>query len=463
LEGRWGLPDWPVEKWLHGKAHFDPRAGISLTVDGLLGELPNQIPSKLDEYAAVYGATNESKRVTLLDVTGGLGEMKFGQTGANISGKYHALKMAIGEFVPASAELKCRSVAVRFHNLEEFFGRHGFNDKFEKEASSISYRLPQSVDLRLDDIPVSAGYRAGFAGEEFERRQIWQQAWFTAKPVAEVQLDVLLRGIFASLHYLVELAAGHRIPILQIEADSSRTDIHGGGQTLHRPTQIFLSQKRPLPLPSREHPVSMLFTLGALGNDASRYIENWHHGFKAFRDALDFYFSLDPDFDTDVAIEHHFLAAANAFESLHRIIGKTQFERPQTDHDGRIEKILERAPDEFRGWLKRKLRHSNEVSLEQRLREAYLDMPDKLRPVLGDEKFPTIVAATRNAFAHHTERLKGRALKEATEIWLATKRLRLIMQAQFLKRMGFDDSLLPEVLSRSADFQILQREVSGKE
>lgn len=460
LEGRWGLPDWPVEKWLHGKAHFDPQAGTSLKVDGLLGEMPAQIPSKLDEYPAVYGATNDSNRVTLLDVSGGFGGMNLGQAGTIMSGSYHALRVIVGEFVPSTADLKYRSVAVRFHNLEEFFGRHGFDQKVEKGSATISYKLPASVDMKIDDIPVTAEYHAGLHTDEFERWEIWQRARFTAKPESETQLDLLLGGVIASLHYLVEFAVGHRLPILQIEAHSSRTDLAINEKFLRNPIQIFMSQKRPLPLPPRETPMSLLFTLAALGPDASLHVENWHRGFKAFRDALDFYFSFDPEVDTDVGLEHHFLTAANAFESLHRIVGKTQLERSQAEHEDRVTKILDSTPGDFRKWLKGKLRHSNEVSLEQRLRDSYAEMPEGLRPILGGEDFPKVVATTRNALIHHTESLKERALNDPKEIWLATKRLRLIMQVQFLRGLGLDERVLPQIVDRSSDYQILRQEMA---
>jgi len=124
LEGRWGLPDSPASNWLHGKAHFDPRGGISLEIDGLLGDLPTRIPSKLDSYDAVYGVTSDAKRVTLLKVMGGLGGMSFGPAGANVRGRYHASRMIAGEYLASWSDQKYRDLRIQFHNLEEFLGKH---------------------------------------------------------------------------------------------------------------------------------------------------------------------------------------------------------------------------------------------------------------------------------------------------------------------------------------------------
>ncbi len=457
LEGRWGLPDWPAEKWLHGKVHFDPTAGISLKAEGLFGEMPKQIPSRPEEHRAVYGATSDSKRVTLLDVTGGLGGLSFGQAGANMSSRYHAMKMVVGEFVPSSTDLKCRSLSIRIHNLEEFFGRHGFEQKFEAGASSVTYHLPQSVSLRLGGVPVAAEFRAGFNGDDFERREIWQQAWFTITPDSEMEFDVLLRQIVPPLHYLVELAVGHRLAFLQIEASSSRTDIEVNGNVLHDSVQIFLSQKKALPLPSREHPLRLLFTLGILGGDAPRYVENFHSAFGDLRDAFDFYFSLDPGSDTDVGLEHHFLSIVNAFESYHRIAGKAQFELPEAEHEARIQQILDSAPLLHRVWLKQKLEYSNEVRLRTRLREIYDEQPDNVKTLLGSKKnFVGAIVDTRNYLTHHSEELKDRIL-DPLGIWLAVKKLRLVLQVCFLRRMELADEIICRMAERSADYQILHR------
>lgn len=387
LEGRWGLPDWSANNWLHGKAHFDPQAGISLEIDGLFGDVPKQIPSKLDGYAAVYGVTRDAKRVTLLNVIGGLGGMAFGPAGANVRGKYHASRMIAGEYLASWADQKYRSVRIQFHNLEEFLGKHGFNEDVAEGAASVSFKTPAPLELLLEGIPVKGEYYGGIRGDIFTGREVWQQAWFTATLQSETHIDDLLSGPFASLHYLLEFSVGHRIPMTEIEADSARTEIDVNGKTAHNPVKIFVAQKRPLPLPPREHPLRMLFTLAGFGEQSNDYVQKWHKGFKSFRDALDFFFSLDPEFDTDVALEHHFLTNANAFEALHRTVGKTQFERSEDEHNARITEILGSAPSKFRSWLKGKLRHSNEISLERRLREAYTGTPEQLRTLLGSGDF----------------------------------------------------------------------------
>jgi hypothetical protein len=456
LDGRWGLQDWPHEKWLHGKMHFDPQLGISLTLDGLLGQMPNQIPCKLDQYPAVFGVTSDSKRVTLLEVTGGLGGLRLGEAGGDISGTYHAMKLVVGEFVPSTSAAKYRSVRVRFHNLEEFFGRHGFEERIDADPPSISYRRPAPIVTRLDGITVTGEFAAGFKGEDFANRQIWQQGWFTIQPEFETEFDLLVREIVASLHYLVELAAGHRLPILQIQASTSRADIEVQDKVIRSPVQLFLAQKRPLPLPEREHPFRMLFTLGAFGTDAAKYLQNWHDAFKSHRNALDFYFSLEPASDAEVGLEHHFLSIVNAFETYHRIAGVTQFDLPESEHNERVTQILAAVPAAHRKWLEQHLEYSNEVRLRRRLREAYDEQPENVRKVLGGRKgFAGSIVDTRNYLTHHSDELKDRSL-DVKGMWLAVKRVRLVLQVCFLRKMGLTDQI-SQIIQRSVDYQILHR------
>ena len=86
-------------------------------------------------------------------------------------------------------------------------------------------------------------------------------------------------------------------------------------------------------------------------------------------------------------------------------------------------------------------------------------MPETLRRLLGGDDFAQTVAKTRNSLTHHTDKLKEGALT-GKQLWIATKRLRLVMEIEFLRQMGIqEDTALSNILARSANYEILQREL----
>jgi hypothetical protein len=252
------------------------------------------------------------------------------------------------------------------------------------------------------------------------------------------------------------LSIGHRAPTITIEAKTPRTAISIGGNEQLPPSRLFFGQSHALPLPDREHPLRFLFTLSALGDGLENAVIGWQEGFKTFRDALDFYFSIDPESDTDVALEHHFLSVLDALESYHRRVGKKQFNLlPESAHEARLKAVLESAPLEHRDWLKNRLLYSNEVSLRSRVKQLYDEQPANVKNLLGNKnEFAGNIVDTRNYLIHHSPVLKASALA-GLQLWRATKKVRLVLQACFLQQMGLPDDAIAAAIVRSRDYIVL--------
>ncbi|HLW71480.1 MAG TPA: HEPN domain-containing protein [Candidatus Binataceae bacterium] len=311
--------------------------------------------------------------------------------------------------------------------------------------------------MQLDDVAVKAELSAQTSGDAFHERQILQHAWLTLTPDKETHFESILTAPLASLHQLMCLALGRRVPCVRLDVQTPRTAVMNiaGGRPFLPASKIFFSQKRVLPLPDREHPMSFLFTLTGAG-DLRKSVSQWHLGFNAFRSSLDFYFSLDTESDSNVATEHHFLSSINAFESYHRAVGKKQFDLPEADHQLRLVQALERTPPEHREWLKAKLEYSNEVSMRSRLKQLYDEQPDSVARLLGNKsQFVGTIINTRNYLIHHSPALESAALT-GLPLWLATRKLRLAIQICFLRQMGLSDDAISEMIPRSRDYRVLR-------
>lgn len=457
LDGRWGLPGWEQEKWLPGRLAYDPENGIRLEIHGLLEEIkdgPFEAPPNRE---VIHGVTEGADLVTLLKcVSGGL-SMSFSPKAGAAGARYQARWMVVGEHLSSLEEARYSSLSVNFHNLEEFIGRTGFHSDTTAEAVSVAYNFPRPLEMQIDNFQIKAEFSAHLDGKMFDRMQITQRGWLTFTPQAETHFQEFLAGPLASLHHLLTFALGRRAPIIAVEATTLRTAISFEGKELHPASKLFFGQKHALPLPDREHPLRFLFTLGGLGDGLSDAVINWQKGFNAFRDALDFYFSIDPESDTDVALEHHFLSVTDALESYHRQVGKKQFDLPEADHEARLKKVLESAPPEHRDWLESKLQHSNEVSLRSRTKQLYDEQPENVKELLGKRsQIAGDIVDTRNYLIHHSIKLKASALS-GLELWRAIKKVRLILQVCFLRQMGLPDDAISAVIVRSRDYLVLQQ------
>jgi len=458
LDGRWGLAGWEQEKWLPGRLAYDPENGIRLEVLGLFEDIkagPIEVPP---EREVIQGVTGGADLVTLFKcVSSGL-SMSFSPKAGAAGARYQAHWMVVGEHLSSLEEARYSSLSVNLHNLEEFIGRTGFQSNSTAEGVSVVYKFPEPLEMQIDKFAAKAEYSAHLDSKMFEQMGIAQRGWLTFTPEAETHFQEFLTGPLASLHYLLTFALGHRAPIIAVEAKTPRTAISFEGKELFPALKLFFRQKHALPLPDREHPLRFLFTLAGLGDGLSGAAINWQKGFNAFRDALDFYFSIDPESDTDVALEHHFLSVMDALESYHRRVGKNQLDLlPESAHEARLKTVLESAPLEHRDWLKNKLQYGNEVSLRSRVKELYDEQPANVKDLLGKKsQFAGAVIDTRNYLIHHSPELKASALS-GSELWLATKKVRLVLQACFLRQMGLLDDAISGAIARSRDYLVLRQ------
>ncbi len=464
LDGRWGLPDWPPERWIPGRLHFAPEAGIRLELWGVLKELQSGPLPVVQRHEAIWGLTNDARKLTLLECNGAISHMTFRADAGAVNSRFSARWLIEGEHVPAPADLKFQALRVSIHNLTPFIGRTGLGSgEPATDRLAVTWTRPQEITTDIGPYQLRTLYSARTSGNVFgSERSISERTWLELGFAQELHVEEALAGPIASLHYLIQLAAGCRLPLIVLEGDSKRTEQMVDGKPLYPPSRILFAQKRSLPLPEAAHPLRLAFTLSSLSSNLPDHLSRWYAGFQIFRDALDFYFSLDPHDDTDVAIEHHFLSIMNAVESYHRSAGAKRYESEPSEHKERIDRILVASPAEDRDWLSRKLEYSNEVGLRARLRELFDALPPDVQRVCGERKtFINSVVITRNYLTHHDDRLKDQALS-GTRLWRITRKLRLILQTAFLRQLGLEDQQIVEAFKRVPEFLDLAREVSAE-
>ena len=368
---------------------------------------------------------------------------------SSVTGAYRARFMVIGEHLSSPADFKYDALLVSFHNLAEFIGLTGF--KRRSLNAAWTWVRPAVLGATLGDCAVQTSYSMRSSGSAFSGdRQMAERAWLELKGATRLSVEEAYAGPITSLRYLAQLSVGHQLPIISLCGEKG---LRGRGRraSVHH-SSIFFEEKRSLPLPEQAPPVRLLFTLQELGTNLAQYLASWHEGFTLFRDALDYYFSLDPRADRSVAIEHHFTTIINALEIYHRRKGVTRYELDPAKHEERVERIVSAASAEDQSWLRGKLQFSNEVNLRTRVRELFNQAPDPLRKACGEGKrFINSVVTTRNYLIHHDDKNKSRQLS-GVSLWAATENLRMLLACAFCRQLGFPDDKIAAAFRRSPNF-----------
>lgn len=107
---------------------------------------------------------------------------------------------------------------------------------------------------------------------------------------------------------------------------------------------------------------------------------------------------------------------------------------PSEGHVTRVEEILESIPARYKRWLKGKLRHSHEPSLEQRLRTAVASVGPKIDALYSDRNdFVVRISQIRNDMAHAKPNTNRPHMLEVIAL---NDQLTVLLQMLLLRELG---------------------------
>ncbi len=455
LDGFWGPPSHPEEQWVPGRLHFDPESGVELNLLGHFEQPKNELNNVWPYHESLFGLSKDLGKITLLGCQGTQTALKLHFNRSFFGAvRYEASQMIMGEHLPTRSDARYGSVIANFHNLEGFIGVRGLTVNVTEERHTLGYAHPPVIAFHFGKFAMTADYMLCSSHDLF-KGELRQHGEVTACVDKEAALDEFLSGPLTAFHYLLQLSLGRRVPLTSLEGKSTRLTAEFDGEKFQRRTQIFFPQPRSVPVPETEHPLNMMFTLAGFGSEVSTYLDRWYYAFEGLRNVFDLYFSLDPEADTDVALEHHFLSAILALEGYHRAAGYNQHALSEEEHRKLLASVCAVTAPEHREWLNSRLQF-NEKNLRFRLRELYDEQPDKVQAVLGSRKeFTNAVVNTRNSLAHPSSQKKGGVLG-GLPLWLAIKQLRLVLQVCFLRQMQLPDPLLATFIDKSREYRILR-------
>ncbi len=164
-------------------------------------------------------------------------------------------------------------------------------------------------------------------------------------------------------------------------------------------------------------------------------------------------------YNQDQSIQNKFLNLIQIFEGLFRkYFFSLGLERPVEEFDQRKKVILESIKDsKIRNWLKDKLKYSNEISLEFRLKRI-VQYFEFLESILGQDidNFCTDTAKIRNFLTHFD--IKNEENYSMVNILYYTNILKMIVDVILLQKIGFSKDQIVKILREKDGYKNMKYE-----
>ncbi len=425
--GYWWLPDSPEER-APGILTFDPDEGATLELLGSLKGLKGVVDTLEPEI--ILGLSSDGKSITLKECGKTLGSLAFG-SGFSTSA-FYVNTVLVGEHFGRAEDVGFERLVVNYLHLEAWADASGFEVKFIEETEEPRKRW---IEVRHD---LPDPFTAAAVGNEYEvTLDFASDFWPSRRPFTEVIISQpaelaikfpekqsfdRLENIVFRLQHLLSLGMrrsayptsvrgytgipGEAMPVEVHYASLGRTDVTQERPELHQ----MLFSRRDLP--------------GGFGPAVARWLEGAEK-----LDPVSRLF-LGPLYNPRSYLEQQFLGLVQALETYHRRVLSTP-DLPEEKQKERLQKVLDSAPVEYKGWLERKLQFHSEPSLNQRLHEIFkrhLDIVEveinKKKKVRADliEK----VVATRNYRSHFDESKKEKAAR-GEELYRISQKLKRLV------------------------------------
>jgi hypothetical protein len=266
--------------------------------------------------------------------------------------------------------------------------------------------------------------------------------------------------IAGRIRNFVSLAVGRAATVVSVTG--WQDDFRPRG-TAKEPIELYFAFARnPKPPDKPLHPGLIPFTLQEIAPRLGDVAQAWFDRYEIVRSAFDLYFGTL--YSPLLFLDQKFIGYVQAIEAYDRHRRPDATQRPEKQHQERLAAILASAPNSrTRGWLKSKLKWSNELSLAERLTHVLSACPATSERILLGQPVPDFIQSlvdTRNYNTHYTKQLEDKALK-SRGLLVATLQLRAILEMAFLRELGFTCDEITASLDRSRRFNEIEQIAAG--
>lgn len=461
-----GLKDRLIEEgywWVAGRENdqvagtltYDPENRAVLKLLGLTRELGPTFAAALTgnrPFETIYGVTKKGKPVSLIRAL-------VANTNLNMPGlptetwKSNLLVMGI-HIRDADEELFTKSY-VRFDGIEEWLGHRPFNQEFEDKRLTVVATKPAEVHFADHaDFKVTSVGSIYSTNEPNTHYSIDLRSQLGIEPKAPKSLNWhLSRAV--RLQELASLCTGHHLTMLGFELEGPEESIAGMTRPMEVNVFSALSNDDAEGRPRHETPLISGPELMAFNSGA---VQSWFDQYEIFNPAIALFFTVTGQ--RTMFANVRLLLAIQAIEVFHRRTTSDGV-MPHDEFTAFYARLVKAIPNPGNRNMMEKLRgtcrHLNELSLGQRLKRLVAELKASFgyAPPAFSKRNVKRLVDTRNYYTHFSPELEDKALKDAADMYWATRRIVLLLSLLFLQRLGVSASDLSRLLERHQEFSRL--------
>ena len=337
--------------------------------------------------------------------------------------------------------------------IDEWVGIRGINVKFEPEerTTTISSKPPKTISFNLTN---GMRLEITFIMGHTDSHSLWeigvtQKTYFKLVSEDAQELDVffsVVRKIIGLLCFTINETVS--LDSMSVTSDELLQDIEGG-ETRPAPIDIydpsvFLPKDRP-----KIRADKMLFRFSDIQDGAEGMINKWIDSYKEYKNTFDLYFlaQLKPQ----LSWEANFLSLAQGLEVYHRRTSDEK-EMDEVKFEELVQSLIEQCPEEYKDWLKEKLKHSNELIFLKRIK----GLIDSFKEIIGNsrerKKLVFKISVTRHYLTHYNPDLESVAVK-GEDLYVLCQKMEMLFELHFLKLMGFSQDKIKAIADNNPILQ----------
>ncbi|MFF7825088.1 HEPN domain-containing protein [Streptomyces rochei] len=444
-DGLFWLPENPDVE-VAGRLHFDPTAGVKLSLIGTLREddLFSSLNSGTSE-SAIYGVAGK-RYITMMDCD---------RIGHRIESPgipredYTCSFLLAGSSLVKTDGQRFSKAFVRFTHLFDWVDKPAVSREMviDKETGHLTkavltFTPPSEDEHQAADTKVSITSAWTIPGSQ-------KDPGFTQDYAVNLSYDSpadfdRVRGDISVMQDLISATSNTAVLLTRFSVRFTETDEEGG--EVPRLVQVYAQQSAELSTPSAKHrePLLRLDDIGGV-SAMCRWLD-----FNRSRKIV--LGQLLASTYRKMYVENRFFNAVSAAETLHRM-EFPNYVSPVNEYKQFKRMLVRHVPKKYRSWLSQQLAFSNEPRLRVRLAE--LAEFARISQVFGcdAEKWAKAVTDARNRMVHHDKGLGGGASN--SELYWLSESLRVVTLLCLARFCEFPDSAWDKV-TKHASVQLIR-------
>jgi hypothetical protein len=453
FKGFWWLPNNPSEK-LAGICSFTPFEGGELELIGDFTSLTEV--DDLVQPLLILGTTLKGE-ITLYNCFLRKKEKRHG--GIEVS-RYCVNLIFSGIHFCIDSDVKFNSISIHYSCMNEWVNTKTFDFVHSQDGEKhLVYKgWEQLAQASVDsNYRLSIGIGCGQSVELFEKITIDRKVFLTIESAEEKHYKEYIKTMNYIRNFLTIGITKPVFPLVMngfISKDGQTSVVRILGKLASPENEIAKSK-----LSWHE----MFYTFRDISEKFEFFVKNWFDKAKDLETVYELYFGILENPDSYYP-QQEFLSLIQALESYcQRNLNSEikRFEKPEIEHLKMVETISAQVSEEYKGWLKSKLKNSNSCSLNAKLMSLlksrsfqeiikHLKKSENAFKIFLDgksrEEFITKIVKIRNNLSH------GSGYDEdvySKDFRLHIQRLKVLVEILLLKELGFDKETIGTLLVRS--------------